>query len=287
MTTFAQLPPDTNRLSSDWHKLNNALLATLYPVDRLGNWLQGLSYVVAPATDVELDISSNWHSPFEGAGVESIMPKFSQALQTGIMGQYVDQLTPKPSGGEASGVMGWIADKIGINPKSALSRAAAPVRNAISEGSGRTGMTKLNSTQVYVGSAPIQISMALHFRAFGNPQAEVRDPIDELAQWTLPQQMATSNILTRASSAFKARASAVDVLLPSKVPQLVALMFGGYTFSPMVIEGMQRPLSGPRHGGTGEQLHAKVTLRLGTLTSLDKDDWQRAGMGLPIKIFGG
>ena len=163
--------------------------------------------------------------------------------------------------------------------------AKKSVQASVQAAAGRTGMTKLNSTQVFVGSAPVQISLSLHFRAMTDPKAEVRDPVDQLVQWMLSQQMAESSTVVNTIEKLKQGASFAEILLPSRTPQMVALVFGGYTFSPLVIEGMQRPMSGPRHGGSGELLHAKIPLKLATLTALDKDDWARAGRGEPTKLF--
>jgi hypothetical protein len=47
------------------------------------------------------------------------------------------------------------------------------LRNA----AGRTGITKLNSTQIFSGMPPVKFSFTAHFRALTDPQSEVRDPI--------------------------------------------------------------------------------------------------------------
>jgi len=55
---------------------------------------------------------------------------------------------------------------------------------------GQTGITKLNSRQVFSGLPPIKIPITMYFRAWANAQDEVERPINQLFEWALPQELA-------------------------------------------------------------------------------------------------
>ncbi|MGY6154126.1 hypothetical protein [Paraburkholderia graminis] len=161
-------------LSSRWDGLNPNLIARLYPVERSDSgdgWVQSFGSrtvstaenfnisdafeVWAPITDGTQEMSLNWVSPFEGAGAESKVPTLSAMLQSG-------QLTP-----DMAGI---------LNRMSPGSTVAGNVVKLLRDATGRTGITKLNSTQVFSGMPPVKFSFTAHFRALIDPQSEVRDP---------------------------------------------------------------------------------------------------------------
>lgn len=254
-------------IGSIWSGLNQNLLASIYPVDAQGSPLVDDTTVVAPITDANLDMTANWQSPFEQAGADSKAPAIMSLLQQGGLESYVTTILGKgnPNGGLGAQISQIVTD---------FSRQAQ----------GRTGMTKLNSTQIFTGSPPIKLPMTLHFRAFKNPKAEVQDPIDQLARWMLAQELAPGGALVEAIKALKDGQGLLKALLPSRAPQMVAFTHGGYTFSPMVIESISHPITVPRTKA-GEMLHVAVTLTLATLTALDVGDWRRARSGQPTLLF--
>ena len=163
-------------------------------------------------------------------------------------------------------------------------RLAREITEFSRDGQGRSGMTKLNSTQVFTGAAPIKIPLTLHFRAFDDPAAEVREPIDQLARWTLARSLARDGSLVTEIKSFSAGQGFLKSLLPSEAPTMVALVFDGCTFAPLVIESMSRSVTAPK-SSAGEPLHAAVSLTLASLTALDAGDWTRARQGKPIQLF--
>lgn len=256
-------------LSSKWTGLNKALLATIYPVGpdgqpdrRTGSG----TAVVAPPTDANIELSANWQSPFEQSGTENKIPAISAMLQSGTLQSYAETLFGK---GADDGIKARLSQEIVEFSKN---------------GQGRSGMTKLNSTQLFTGSPPVKITMTLHFRAFDNPTSEVSAPTNQLARWTLARQLAANGNLVQAVQNFVAGQGFLKSLLPSEAPQMVGLQFGEHTFSPMVIESMSMPLTVPRTS-LGQPLNVAVQLVLATLTALDREDWSRALRGEPSRLF--
>jgi hypothetical protein len=255
-------------LSSDWTGLSPKLLASIYAVDFTGKWTGGPT-VMSPPTDGNIELTANWQSPFEHMGVEAKAPIITAMLQSGTLQSFAEGLFGKANPNDKSSIAGIV--KTGIV-------------NFSKDGQGRTGMTKLNSTQIFTGSAPIKLPMTLHFRAFKNPAKEVQEPLDQLAKWVLAQELAPDGNIVSAINKLKSGKGILAALLPSRAPQMVGLTYGGYTLSPMVIESMSHPITVPR-SSKGEMLSVAVNIMLATLTSLDAGDWSRARHGLPTMLF--
>lgn len=257
-------------LSSKWGGLNASLLATLYPVNQQGYPRADDIEVVAPVTEGNIELSANWQSPFEQSGTENKAPFIMQMLQSGTLQSYAETFLGKGS------------DEGGGNGLRA--RLAQDIADFSREGQGRSGMTKLNSTQIFTGASPIKIPLTLHFRAFDDPEKEVQAPIDQLAKWTLARELAPNGNLISAIQKFNAGEGFLKSLLPSLSPQMVALRYGRYTFAPMVIESMSHPITGPRTAD-GAILNVAVQVTLASMTALDAGDWDRARSGRPTQLF--
>lgn len=267
-------------LSSKWDGLNPSLLATVYPVGPDGQPIDG-PRVLAPPTDFNMELTGNWQSPFEQSGAETKAPAIMAMLQTGALGSYTQAI-----GEGVTGAREWLNSKMaGLGSLLLPTETGQPgaINTFINEARGRTGMTKLNSTQVFTGAAPIKLTMTLHFRAFRDARSEVAAPLDQLARWVLAKSLAQDGAIVNAGRGL-ARGEYVAALLPSLAPQMVALRFGGYTFAPLVIESMSYPMTGPR-SSAGDLLAAPVQVVISSLTALDQEDWSRARRGEPINLF--
>jgi hypothetical protein len=256
-------------LSSMWSGLNPRLLATIYPVSPQGLPQPDQPSVAAPITDGNIELSANWQSPFEQSGPETKAPAIMSMLQSGLLEGVAVTLLGRAVGGEED---------------SLRSRLSSEVVDFSRTAQGRTGMTKLNSTQAFTGAPPVKLPFTMHFRAFRDPKAEVEEPVDQLTRWMLAQELAPNGSIVSAVRAFRSGQGFLKALLPSRVPQMVGLSYGGYTFSPMVIENMTRPITVPR-ATDGGALHMQVQLVLATLTALDEGDWRRARAGKPTQLF--
>lgn len=253
-------------LSSKWSGLHDSLIASIYPVGPDGFSVDG-PIVKAPPSDSTIELSANWQSPFEQSGAETKAPAIAGMLQTGTLQAYLETLIGKDDGGDGL-----------------LSGIRRDVSEFATDAQGRSGLTKLNSTQVFTGAAPIKIPLTLHFRAFDDPAAEVVAPVNQLASWTLARTLAKDGSIVSAIKQYSNGQGFLKSLLPSEAPQMLGLMFGGYTFAPLVLESMTMPLNVPR-SSAGLPLAVQVQITLATLTALDAGDWDRAVRGLPTNLF--
>lgn len=248
-------PPSLTRkiLTSVWEGLNENLIAKFYEVDRKMN-PTGNVEVWAPLLEANLEMSFGWNSPFENTGPESKVPAILQMAQAGVFSQLIESIAPYGSGA---------VNKI-------LKKAADSVKGI----EGRSGITKLNSTQVFTGMAPVKFPVTALFRAWRDPQVEVEMPADQLMTWALPVKMADDVTLSaRAMKAAQGREGAIDVLMPTQVPTMVAMFYKGYTYGPLVIETIGRPLSSPIDY-LGRYASLQVPMTLCSLTAIDRDDWK-------------
>lgn len=255
-------------LSSDWGNLSPNLIAVFYPMKRdpTGTgWLQSTGTrqvssadnfsvddgfeVWCPLTDATQEMSFNWTSPFEGAGAESKAPALSSMLQSGTLSAELNAFLSKF---QASGA------------------TEKSVSNAVASATGRTGITKLNSTQVFTGMPPVKINCTAHFRAVSDPVREVRDPISQLEEWSVPTYLASEGVIAGGIQN-GANQSPLETIYPSMTPQIVGMRFGDGTFAPLVIESVSKPLSNPRTE-SGVMISCSVQLSLATLTAWDRRD---------------
>lgn len=233
--------------------LNPLLLGRFYPQtrDENANWIADLTEpeVTAPLTQAGMELSMTWQSPFEGAGVESKFPDLAQMAQAGMFAPVL-----KAIGGRLED--GAVKRRLDSWAKSADKLV------------GRSGVTKLNSTQVFSGMPPVKIQVTALFKAHRDPASEVELPIRTLQQWALPQELAKDGVMAEFIR------SDVDplTLMPSKVPRCIGFMYKNRIFSPMVIESISDPLDAPIDR-KGNRIHATLQMTLCSLTALDKNDW--------------
>ena len=204
--------------------------------------------VHAPISDGTREDSFNWSSPFDNAGADTSAPTLTALLQSGSM------TSALIAGGNSLG-----AD---------LSKSSAV--DVLNDLQGRSGITKLNSTQIYVGNAPTKFSMTVHFRAVRDPVSEVQAPIQQLREWAHPQMLAADSFI---GNAIKngAKQSVLQTVFPSLVPQIIGMKYGDSTFMPLVIEAVSETFTNPRNEA-GVMISSSVTITLATLTSLDRRD---------------
>ena len=246
--------------------LNKHLIAKIYPVDKNGKPENPSTdnTVLAPLTDGNIDVSLNWQSAFENTGTDAKYSSISQLIQSGqasTLFALLADFIPK----EAQGIIG--------DARKTLEALGNEAKNL----EGQTGITKLNSRQVFSGLPPIKIPITMYFRAWTNAQDEVESPINQLFEWALPQELADESAfvnVVKDVQAGNARKAFNDVF-PSKIPKFVALEYGGRTYTPLVIESVGHPLVLPR-SKDGEMLSASVQLTLATLTAWGKDDYARS-----------
>ncbi len=248
-------------LTSKWDGLSKHLLATFYEVERGGpekqHWVQVENgpVVKAPLTEANMEIALNWQSPFEQAGPESKAPALMAMLQSGALQPIVDS------------VMGKQKEQGGAQQKS---------NDFLAQFEGRTGITKLNSTQVFNGMPPVKIQVTALFRAWRDSMKEVEAPFNKLMEWALPIELSKDgSVLARAAETAKGDMGYVEALMPSKSPTRIAMKYKGRIYSPLVIESIGQPMTSPVDKN-GRYVELAIPMTLCTLTALDRNDWARA-----------
>jgi len=255
--------PQAPVLSSLWDGLSEHLIASLYEVGKIGQrWgkIEGKTdpvTVKAPLIDANMEMSLNWQSPFEQAGPESRAPALMAMLQSGALMPVVNALMPQNTDTE----------------NSVLAPLAQHASAFLQPFEGRTGITRLNSTQVFSGMPPVKITVTALFRAWRDARQEVMQPYDKLMQWALPVELSNDgSLLARVVDTARGQSDYVNALMPSRSPTRIGLTWKGRTWMPLVIESIGLPLSSPIDQ-RGDYVELAVPLTLCSLTALDRSDW--------------
>ena len=250
---------DAPVLSSNWEGLSPHLLAHFFEVDNdNGVWKRtdktDPATVVAPFTEASMEMALNWQSAFEQSGPETKAPALMAMLQSGVLQPIIDAAAMGRPG----------ADGAAAQKKSG---------EFLKQFEGRTGVTLLNSTQVFSGMAPVKFQVVAVFRAWDDPVKEVEEPVAKLMEWALPVELSKDgSVLARLAKTAKGEIGYVEALMPSRAPVRIAMKFKGRTYFPLVIESIGQPLNAPidRNGRFVEQL---IPMTLCTLTALDREIW--------------
>lgn len=252
--------------SSQWLGLNKHLIAQFFEVDSDGNRIDQDMTVEAPLIDGNFEATFNWQSAFENAGEETKAPTLAAAFQSGSMTE------------EASTVGGWIDSGVKFfTGKDAGAKDA--LGGKLKQYEGKTGITKLNSVQVFTGMPPIKIPITILFRAWRDAREEVETPFDQMMKWALPVKLADKGLLARLVNS---GAEGDSLLFPSTVPTLIGMKYKNRLYSPMVIESIGYPMTSPiEKDGNFTELSVQITLA--TLAAYDRDDWDRVNTGYGAK----
>ena len=245
--------PSSTVLSSEWGgssdkpALSKHLIASFYQVtkDSQGAWQPASGPTVkAPLIEANMEVALSWQSPFEDAGADKGMPTISAMLQSGQIQPYLN----------------------------ALGLGGGKIASTAKEFEGRTGITKLNSTQVFSGMPPVKIQVTALFRAWLDPAKEVEAPVNQLMEWALPEELSADGAIVSIIKATKDQSSAIAALLPSAAPVMVAMQYKGRIYSPLVIESIGYPLNSPIDA-SGRFTELSIPMTLCTLTAFDRKDW--------------
>ncbi len=246
-------------LKSNWKGLSPHLLAHFFEVDNEnGVWKRtdktDPATVVAPFTEASMEMALNWQSAFEQSGPETKAPALMAMLQSGALQPIVDAAYMGRTG----------ADGAAAQKKSG---------DFLKQFEGRTGITLLNSTQVFSGMAPVKFQVVAVFKAWSDPVKEVETPVAKLMEWALPVELSKDgSVLARLAKTAKGDMNFIEALMPSRAPIRIAMKYKGRTYFPLVIESIGQPLNAPidRNGRFVEQL---IPMTLCTLTALDRGIW--------------
>lgn len=243
----------------EWGDLSYHKIAYISKCDKEGNFIES-PVVSALVTDADMSVASNYQTPFDASNPESKLPTLLGMLQSGEMAAAL------PQAAEGEGVLGSIfatAGKIGASITQSLG-ISGTFSEAIKSLEGRSNLTKINSVQVFVSTASIEMSMTLFFCALYDAQKEVETQIRHLQTWALPELLADS-LIASVSDGF------LQGIFPSKVPPFVAVTYGGKTYKPFLIREVGTPLVTPMDKD-GNRLSTTVTLSLISRRAWDATD---------------
>ena len=260
---------------SRWGEINKDLLAQIYTVDKHGV-RTGKTTVECAITEGNFDLANQYSSPFaDKFNLDQKYPTLMGAIQSGVglesLGT-IAQLTADVTNTAIQKVAGSDNKLL-----ASLGQSINSLENQLSqafEGSlidsiiqktgqkivsleGKSNLTKVNSTMVYVSTEPIRLQLTLFFRAWENAKLEVEKPLKQLQQWALPVKLGES-LLT-------------DGLFPSIAPPFIAISHAGNTYLPLLIESMSTPLVTERDRHMN-RLAASVTLSLVSRTAWDANN---------------
>jgi hypothetical protein len=209
--------------------------------------------VQAPLTDGTMEQTANWTSPFENQTPDAKLSSLSSMFQVGGFEAILNSLQQYLP---ADSFLGGSIDVAGQQLKTL---------------EGRTGVTKLNSTQVFSGMPPLKITVTAHFRALWNSVQEVEAPMSQLMAWAVPRKLAPQGVVGNALDRSN-REGVLRTAYPSETPQIIGMRYADMMLKPLVIESIPYPLTGPRDKD-GHLLCGTMALSLATLTAIDKNDW--------------
>ncbi len=234
--------------------MNEFLIAKIFVVDSAGIRTGHDSIEVhAPLMDANIEIALNWQSPFENASADQKAPALVAMLQSGAIIPFLKSA--------------------GIIPKESTIESMGGLEKNIAKFKGRTGITKLNSTQIFTGMPPTKITGTLLFRACRNPLLEVETPFRQLMEWVLPQKLSTDSLIDRGAKLSQGDLSMA--LLPSEAPLMVGVHYKQRYYAPLVVESIGEPLSSPI-SSDGYYTELVVPITFCSLNALDKDDMRAA-----------
>lgn len=251
-----------NDLGSDWGTLSPLLMGRIFVCDSKGvPDVTEYEGVYGPIEEGTFEATFNWQSPFENMGPETKAPALTAMIQSGALVPVINALqaiNPDPNG------------KIGTM----LDAGADKLKSAVRELEGRTGITKLNSRQVFSGMPPVRVNFTIDFRALTNAAKEVEAPLQRLLEWVFPQELAEEGILSEVLQTSRDVDSFIKALFPSRAPKLLGLTYAGKTYSPMVVESISHSLTFPKDE-RGHFINLTVQVNMATLTALDRPDIKR------------
>jgi len=240
--------------------LSEHLIAKIYPMKRSESdptvWMRDDSrpFFSAPLTSCQMELVSNWVSPFENSGAEgSQFSSLSQMLQAGSFLNITNALGARMSEEDRKNA-----------------KLLNSMENAAKTMVGRSGVTKTNATSVWAGQAPCKLDISLLLKAFEDPQREVEEPLKLLQGWMMPRHLAVDGVI---AGALRDGASVLS-LMPSFTPEVVLFTYKNRIIGPCVIERVSDPWDSPIDF-FGRRISCVVQATITTLTALDQKDWSK------------
>lgn len=280
-----QAVSDNLSASSEWGSLHPNLIAVISPCGIDGT-VTGMG-IKAPLKDGTFQQQFNWQSPYEGMSNDVKNPALSAAMLSERAGQVLTALNSvngvvQGSVGQEGGASDGVADLMSM-----ATSAVKGFEELMHKAAGRSGITKMNSRQVFSGHEPLRLSFTLVFRAYQDPISEVEQPVQKLLSMAFPAKIANDYVtdgLNTVQSDDSNIDKALKVLFPSEAPTCVSFRYKGVSYAPMVIEDISFPLDAP--SSPMGDVFKEVQVTLGTLYSVDGNDLAKFRSGAIGSIVG-
>ena len=258
--------PSGKKLGGVWsdNGLNGHLIVKIRPVTE-GNFEGGQgqqTYEVDTAQPIveslfeeaDFTIESQYSTPFESSNPEGRLPNLMGAIQSGQASAayysfFATVGDPTGVSGAVAGAGEAVIDFTGLG--ATLEKAEGELQGLL----GRSNFTKINSRQIFTSANSVRITGSLIFQAWANAKAEVEDALEQLQKWAAPVKLSAESLIVGGiKNGFS------EAMFPSIIPPLVQLQYGGKTYSPMVIEMVSAPITGPMtKDGSRIAVRANVT----------------------------
>ena len=229
--------------AGNWGNLSELFKARIRLCSREGEPL-GTEQVVAMLVDGDFSLENQFSTPFENSNPEQKLPTLMGMLQDGAW------VTTLGTG---------LSSLFGVD----LADTTAETLNTLQ---GRSNFTKVNSTNIYVSSNPVTMTVTLYFGAWENAKIEVEDQLKLLQEWSAPVKLADGSILNEIM-----QDKSLLSFFPSEIPPFVSLTHGGKTYSPFFIQSVSKPLDVPMDSD-GNTMAVSVQVTLISRTAWDKGD---------------
>ncbi|OOS55247.1 hypothetical protein B9X63_06845 [Acinetobacter baumannii] len=215
--------------------------------DKEGNPIAGSPVIRALLTDGDKSIESQWQTPFENSNPELKMPMLMAGLQSGQLSQVAEQMQSNP--------IAQVLSKLGV-------------QDAMQSVEGRTNLTKVNTTQVFLSTSSVRLNLSIFFLAFSDAKTEVEDRIMQLEAWSLPVSLSSDSTLQNVVNDSN---STLEGLFSGVIPPFVSLTTHGKTYKPFIIESVSAPIVAPIDE-KGNRLSLAVNISLLSRTAWDSKD---------------
>lgn len=258
---------------AQWGKINPDLLAQIYVIDKNGKSEKNGYRVVCAITEGTFEVGSEYSSPFD-ANPDQRLPTLMGMIQSGEFVSAVGTVAANAASSEGGSLAGSIvAGAVSGIVSVAKAAGIGDVGQAIQQLEGKTNLTKVNSTQIFVNTKPIDINVTLYFRAWRDAKKEVEEPVSYLEQWALPISLSTTGTAVNISEK-----GILGGLFPSEAPPFVALQYAKKTFLPFTLRNVSRPLVVERDSQMNALAYV-ITAQLSSRTAWDASDIR--------KLYGG
>ncbi|HAV3807781.1 hypothetical protein [Acinetobacter baumannii] len=215
--------------------------------DKEGNPIAGSPVIRALLTDGDKSIESQWQTPFENSNPELKMPMLMAGLQSGQLSQVAEQMQSNP--------IAQVLSKLGV-------------QDAMQSVEGRTNLTKVNTTQVFLSTSSVRLNLSIFFLAFSDAKTEVEDRIMQLEAWSLPVSLSSDSTLQNVVNDSN---TTLEGLFSGVIPPFVSLTTHGKTYKPFILESVSAPIVAPIDE-KGNRLSLAVNISLLSRTAWDSKD---------------